>query len=323
MNSAKISVLGAGAFGTALACALSAREPITLWSRSQSHANEMRKTRMNTTRLPNIILPNNITITSDTRLATQSDTLLLAVPMQSLRNLIDKLQTSLVGKNLIACCKGQELSTHLGPIAVIHATVTPATAALLTGPSFAQDIAAGLPTALTLACQEPQDAKLLQHQIACETLRIYRTTDIVGAELGGALKNVIAIACGTVIGAGLGESARAALMTRGFAEIVRWAKHLGAQSSTLYGLSGLGDLALTCSSEQSRNFQFGLAIGAGKVGDRKKTVEGIATALSIAEVAKSEQFDMPITTTVAALVKSETDVATAIHALLSRPVAYE
>ncbi len=278
---------------------------------------------MNPTRLPNIILPNNVTITADTKFATQSDTLLLAVPMQSLRNLLVKLEASLVGKHLIACCKGQELSTHLGPIGVIHSTVTQVTVALLTGPSFARDVASGLPTALTLACQDPKAAEILQQQIACETLRIYRTTDIVGAELGGALKNVIAIACGTVIGAGLGESARAALMTRGFAEVVRWAKHLGAQSSTLYGLSGLGDLALTCSSEQSRNYQFGLAIGAGKVGNQSNTVEGVATSISIAEVAKSEQFDMPITTTVAALVRGETDVATAIHALLSRPAAHE
>ncbi|MCY4304162.1 MAG: NAD(P)-dependent glycerol-3-phosphate dehydrogenase [Aestuariivita sp.] len=318
-----ISVLGAGAFGTALACLFSAKASVTLWCRSRNHTLKMRETRVNHDRLPSVIIPNNVIITYDINQATQADIILLTIPMQSLRSVLDTYADFLTGKQLVVCCKGMEVSSHLGPLGVIRETFEGMNPALLTGPSFAHDIACELPTALVLACQNNEIALKLQEALTCQTLRIYRTFDTIGAELGGALKNVIAIACGTAIGAGLGESARAALMTRGFSEMVRLATALGGHPRTLSGLSGLGDLALTCGSEQSRNFCFGLALGSGSGYVPKSTIEGVATAKAMVTLAKDKKLDLPITETVAALVEGHTEVETAIRSLLSRPLNVE
>ncbi len=228
-----VSVIGAGAFGTALAISLAGRGPVTLWARSQDHADAMRSARENAARLPGHALPAALSVTADMRVAAENQTLLLAVPMQKLRDLLTEHGAALAGKTLVACCKGIELSSGMGPVAVISDCLPDARPALLTGPSFAHDIAAGLPTALTLACADAELGKSLQQALNTANLRLYRSTDTLGAELGGALKNVIAIACGAVIGAGLGESARAALMTRGYAEMQRMALALGAQTETL------------------------------------------------------------------------------------------
>jgi glycerol-3-phosphate dehydrogenase (NAD(P)+) len=182
------------------------------------------------------------------------------------------------------------------------------------------DIARGLPTALTLATT---DGAVLQELLSTQTLRIYRTDDVVGAELGGALKNVIAIAAGVVIGAGLGDSARAALMTRGYAEMVRLAETLGARPETLAGLSGLGDLVLTCTSPQSRNFRFGHALGAGESFDAKITVEGVSTARAVVKLAASRGLDMPVTAMVNALALGKIALNDAIGQLMSRPLKQE
>ena len=216
-----VSVLGAGAFGTALAISLAGNGPVTLWSRDRDHARAMRDTRRNEARLPGAELPANLTVTSDIAQAAQAETVLLAVPMQKLRAALTDHRSLLAGRTLVACCKGIELTSGLGPVSVIAKMVPDAHPALLTGPSFADDIARGLPTALTLACEDAERGQSLQADLTTATLRLYRTTDVVGAELGGALKNVMAIACGACIGAGLGDSARAALMTRGFAEMQR------------------------------------------------------------------------------------------------------
>lgn len=318
-----LSVLGAGAFGTALAISLAKQAPVTLWARDAEHAAKMRERRCNTARLPDIPLPEALTPTSDFHLAVSAEVLLLAVPMQKLRSVLEANREALDRKVLVACCKGIELKTGLGPIAVISEVLPGARSALLTGPSFAADIARGLPTALTLACADADLCRRLQEQLTTANLRLYRTTDTCGAELGGALKNVIAIACGAVIGAGLGDSARAALMTRGYAEMQRMALACGAKPETLAGLSGFGDLTLTCSSTLSRNYQLGLSIGRGDGFDPTVTVEGAATARATAAKAKTMGLDMPLTETVVGLLNGDLTIASASAQLLARPLKEE
>jgi len=320
----KVAVMGAGAFGTALAVAL-AREgaEVGLWARDQTHAAAIRASGRNDRRLPGVELPESVTVSAEIVDFSQARTLLLAVPMQRLDGLVRANASALDGRALVAACKGIDLVSGLGPTALIATACPQATPAILTGPSFAADIARGLPTALTLACADDASGEVLQAQLSTPVLRLYRTTDTVGAELGGALKNVIAIAAGVVIGAGLGDSARAALMTRGFAEMGRLAAAMGARAETLGGLSGFGDLVLTCTSAQSRNFRFGHALGAGDGFDSDVTVEGAATAEAAAAVALRMGVDVPITAMVAALVRGRVTVSQAVEALLSRPLRKE
>ncbi|KIC24385.1 MULTISPECIES: NAD(P)H-dependent glycerol-3-phosphate dehydrogenase [unclassified Leisingera] len=318
-----ISVLGSGAFGTALAISLAGNGPVTLWARNPMKAQAMQDSRRNGTRLPGVELPENLSVTADIAEACQSEVLLLAVPMQTLRGVLEEYGAHLAGKTLVACCKGIELDSGLGPVAVIREVLPDAQAALLTGPSFAADIARGLPTALTLACGDAEVCKKLQEQLTTANLRLYRTTDTIGAEIGGALKNVMAIACGAVIGAGLGDSARAALMTRGYAEMQRMALAGGSKPETLAGLSGFGDLALTCTSELSRNYRLGLSIGRGEEFDPSITVEGAATARAVAAQAQRMGLDMPVTLTVTNLVDQRLTISEAAAHLLKRPLKEE
>lgn len=317
-----ILICGAGAFGTALAVTLAQNGPITLWARDAAHAAEMQATRENARRLPGIALPDAVTVISG-KLPEGETPCLLAMPMQTLGGFLSEHGGPLADRPLVACCKGMDLATGLGPIGLIARACPIATPAILTGPSFARDIALGLPTALTLACADDGTGQMLQRCLTTPTLRLYRSTDPLGAELGGALKNVIAIACGAAIGAGLGESARAALMTRGFAEMNRLAAALGAQPQTLAGLSGFGDLALTCTSAQSRNYRYGLSIGQSAAFDPTLTVEGAATARAVLSRAQALHLDMPITQAVTALVTGELRVAQAMDMLLSRPLKEE
>lgn len=313
-----ISILGAGAFGTSLAIslALGGRE-VTLWARDKNVVTEMQKTRENATRLPGAKLPEGLKVTSDLT-DLKDDIVLLAVPMQKLRAALSDCQ-DLHDRTLVACCKGIELTTGDGPFELIRHVAPNATAAILTGPSFAADIAKGLPTALTLACKDADALQTLQAELMAPNLRVYRTTDTTGAELGGALKNVMAIACGAAMGAGLGESARASLITRGFAEMNRMALALGAQPDTLSGLSGFGDLILTCTSTQSRNYSFGFALGSGAGFDPKITVEGAATARATLDRAEAMNIEMPITQMVVALLDQKLSVREAMTHLLARP----
>jgi glycerol-3-phosphate dehydrogenase (NAD(P)+) len=317
-----ILICGAGAFGTALSVTLAQNGPVSLWARDAAHAAEMQAARENTRRLPGIVLPDAVTILSGP--LPKGDTpCLLAMPMQTLGGFLSEHAETFAHRPLVACCKGMDLTTGLGPTGLIAHSCPTATPAILTGPSFARDIALGLPTALTLACADEATGQSLQRALTTPTLRLYRSTDTIGAELGGALKNVIAIACGAAIGAGLGESARAALMTRGFAEMNRLAHALGAQPQTLAGLSGFGDLALTCTSDQSRNYRYGLSIGQGATFDPTITVEGAATARAVLARAQALGLDMPITHAVTALVTGELRVAQAMDMLLSRPLKEE
>lgn len=317
-----IGVLGAGAFGTALAVVL-AREgrDVTLWARDSAQVAAMQATRLND-RLPGVDLPANLAVTADLAAAARQPTLLLCLPTQALGAFLLAEGAGWSGR-LVACCKGVDLTSLRGPTALITRACPAATPAIITGPSFAADIARGLPTALTLACADDTAAAELQRELSTATLRLYRSADVTGAELGGALKNVIAIAAGVVIGAGLGESARAALMTRGYAEMVRLATALGARAETLAGLSGFGDLVLTCSSDQSRNFRFGLSLGRGEAFDPRVTVEGAATARAVTRLSGGMGVDMPITAAVAALLAGDITVPQAMHSLLSRPLKQE
>ena len=318
-----VVVLGAGAFGTALAIVLARDgQEVTLWGRDAAAIDAMQDTRRNP-RLPDAELPANLALSAELDTVCTAETLLLATPMQSLSGLLARIADPLDGRALVACCKGIDLETGTGPSGLIAAKKPGALPAILTGPSFAADIAAGLPTALTLACADETRAEALQRQLSTRTLRLYRTTDLTGAELGGALKNIIAIACGACIGAGLGDSARAALMTRGFAEMGRIAAHFGADPDTLNGLCGLGDLTLTCTSDGSRNYRLGLALGRGEAFDPSVTVEGAATARAMARIAKTTPLDLPICSTVARLVSDTLSVSQALDALLSRPLKEE
>ncbi|NIY71411.1 NAD(P)-dependent glycerol-3-phosphate dehydrogenase [Marivivens donghaensis] len=317
-----IAVAGAGAFGTALAVSLAQNGPVTLWARDAEAVKTMSETRQNP-RLDGVTLHENIHVSADIETVFAADTILLAVPAQKLRGFLSEHADRLEGKSLVSCAKGIDASTMTGTVTSIREVVPESTAALLTGPSFAADIARNLPTALTLACQDDEAGALLQKQLTTPNLRLYRTTDTVGAELGGSLKNVMAIACGACIGEGMGDSARAALMTRGMTEMMRLAGALGGRPDTMMGLSGFGDLVLTCTSEQSRNYRYGLALGRQENFDPSITVEGVATTHAVAKLARARGIDMPIVTMLAELLEHDVSVAEAIQALFSRPLKEE
>ena len=317
-------IIGAGAFGTALAVSLSGKYPeVILWGRDKAHMRNLQMHRENSRYLPGTVLPAALKPTADINQAAAQQTLLLAIPMQTLRQLVEDHAGLFKGKTLVACCKGIEQSSNLGPLAIVQDIVPDCQSALLTGPSFAHDIACGLPTALTIACADDMVGRQLQQQLTTSNLRLYRTTDTIGAELGGVIKNVIAIACGAAMGAGLGDSARAALMTRGYAEMQRMALPLGARPETLAGLSGFGDLTLTCSTQASRNYRFGVALGQGVGFDPKITVEGAATARATLSRARDMQIEMPITAAVVGLLEGAIDISQAMEMLLSRPLKEE
>ena len=317
-----IAVAGAGAFGTALAVAFAKKAPVRLWARDAAMVETMRSTRANP-RLPDVVLPDSIEISADLETVFEADTILLAVPAQQISAFLTAHADRLAGKTIVSCAKGIDLTTLKGTASSISGLVPTATAAILTGPSFAADIAKGLPTALTLACADDVVGKQIQAELSTRTLRLYRTTDVIGAELGGSLKNVMAIACGACIGEGMGDSARAALLTRGMAEMMRLSIAMGGQSDTLMGLSGFGDLVLTCTSEQSRNYRFGLALGRMEGFDPTITVEGVATTHAVAKLAREKGIEMPIVTMLSGLLDGKSSIAEAIQGLLSRPLKEE
>lgn len=314
-----VAVLGAGAFGTALAVSLAAHGPVTLWGRDTGWSAGRENPR-----LPGVTLPDNLHVT-DRLDDIQAQTLLLALPAQKLGGFLAEHGPDLnrPGRRFVSCAKGIDLARLTGPSTLIAETFPGHPVAVLTGPSFAADIAGGLPTALTLACADGAAATSLQHELSTPNLRLYRTSDVTGAELGGALKNVIAIAAGAAIGAGYGDSARAAVVTRGFAEMTRLAVAMGALPETLGGLSGLGDLVLTCTSEQSRNFRYGTSIGSGTGFDTATTVEGAATAHAVTALAPRLGLEMPISAIVSGLAQGHVGMGQALETLLNRPLKEE
>ena len=318
-----IAVAGAGAFGTSLAITLArGGNKITLWARNGEAARTMQTARRNARYLPEDRFPVSLGATGDPQALARANIVLLAIPTQNLRAFLTEHRACLGGKTCVICCKGIEKKTGLLPSGVVLDVLGDAPIAALTGPGFASEIARGLPTALTFATPN-SCATDLQASLSTNTLRLYLSDDIIGAQLGGALKNVVAIACGVTIGAGLGESARAALMTRGYAEMIRLAIHMGAKAETLAGLSGFGDLVLTCSSTQSRNFSLGYARGSGNATPGNTTFEGVATATASLELAKTAGIEMPITEVVASVLADQITIPEAANALLTRPLRPE
>lgn len=325
----EISIIGAGAWGTALAQVLAQKKGVTLYTRSKSHADELKSTNENTKYLPGIKLSKNITITSDVSNATDCHVLLIVTPAQALRETLKILKAKL-NKNhsLILCCKGLEKGSALFMTDVVEEVLPNTKTAVLSGPNFAQDIASGKPAATTLACSDEQNSKKLQELIATPTFRPYLTSDVIGAELSGALKNVMAIACGIANGLEMGESARASLVTRGLAEISRLGLKMGAQTETFLGLSGVGDMMLTCSSQQSRNYSLGYALGKGKTIDeilksRNSVTEGLHTAESAAKLSKKYSVEMPICNTMHQCLNEGLAIKTALHEIMNRPLSHE
>lgn len=317
-----ISIFGAGAFGTALAISLAADgRKISLIARNKSHAKDMAARRVNLARLPGHLFPPGLTTTAVHE--NPANICLIAVPTQKLGSFLAENTGLFDERTVVACCKGIDRATGKGPTETISVACRSTIPAILSGPGFAADIAAGLPTAMTLATRDPQVGKALQKALSTKNLRLYQSEDVKGVEFGGALKNVIAIAAGVTIGADLGESARAALMTRGFAEMNRFAVASGALPETLSGLSGFGDLVLTCTSEKSRNYSFGISLGRGIEPEINTTVEGVSTAKAVSNLAKTHGIEMPITNAVSALLDQEISVAQAVNMLLSRPLKKE
>jgi glycerol-3-phosphate dehydrogenase (NAD(P)+) len=322
-----ISVIGAGAWGTALANAVAAADrSVILYARDGASAEQLATTRLNP-KLPGIRINDDVIVTADIARTASARTILIAVPAQNLRAATAALAPHLAaGTAVIATAKGIERGTQKFMTEIIAETAPAAIAAILSGPSFAQDIARGLPTAITIAANDGPDAASLAHKLGTPTFRPYHTTDVRGVEIGGAAKNVLAIAAGIVIGRKLGASALAALTTRGFAELTRFGEAFGARPETLTGLSGLGDLILSCSSPQSRNLSFGIALGEGKpieTAGGDKLVEGAFTAQVLLDMATARQVDMPITEAVAAVLGGQLSVKDAIDMLLTRPFKAE
>jgi glycerol-3-phosphate dehydrogenase (NAD(P)+) len=320
-------VLGGGAWGTALAqtCARTGRA-VTLWEHEPGNAASL-ETKRESLFLPRVRLDDGIKVTRDLATAARADAILLVVPAQAMRAVCTALAQVLTAPTpLIACAKGIEHGTHKFMTEIIADCAAVAMPAILSGPSFAADVARGLPTAVTLAASDGKLAGDLAQAIASASFRPYHSTDVRGVEIGGATKNVLAIAAGIVTGRGLGASAAAALTTRGFAELVRFGKAYGAKPETMTGLSGLGDLILTCSSPQSRNFSFGVALGKGEKLDgaaHGKLAEGAFTAPVLLEMAREKNVDMPISAAVAAVLTEKLSVDAAIESLLTRPIKSE
>jgi glycerol-3-phosphate dehydrogenase (NAD(P)+) len=319
-----VAVIGAGAWGTALASvAMRAGRDVVLCARDAAAAAAMTVTRENP-RLPGVQLEKRIEITGDLALAARADIVLLVVPAQNLRASAAALAPHLRPNTpVIACAKGIEHGTHHFMTEVIAQAAPPATPAILSGPSFAADVARGLPTAVTLATSDETLASALVHALGSATFRPYHSTDVRGVEIGGAAKNVLAIAAGIVAGKQLGASALAALTTRGFSELLRLGRACGARNETMSGLSGLGDLILSCSSPQSRNFSLGLSLGRGEPPARGKLAEGEFTAPVLIELAASKNVDMPVASAVAAILSGSVTIDQAIENLLTRPFKAE
>ena len=317
-----VGVAGAGAWGTALAnVAAAAGRNVVLWGRNPPAMAELEATRRSD-KLPAVRLAAAVRATADLDQLARCDAILVAAPAQATREVTLGLASLPGSAPLVTCAKGIERGSHAFMTEVLLQAAPARRAAILSGPSFAADVAGGLPTALTLAADDAGLAQSLCDLLHGSNLRLYHSTDVRGVEIGGAAKNVLAIACGVAIGRGLGESASAALIARGFAELRRFGEAFGARGPTLMGLSGLGDLVLTCSSAQSRNFTFGLALGKGrsvKAAGEGRLVEGAFTASALSEMARARNVDLPIANCVEALIEGSLDVAGAVGALLGRP----
>ncbi len=329
----RIGVIGAGAWGTALAAAACrAGREVVLWARDPALAARIDAAHANPVYLPDIALDPAIRASADLAEAARCDAVLLVVPAQHTRWIGAKLAPLLpidaAGPPLVICAKGLEQGSGKLISEVLDEVLPGRTLAVLSGPTFAGEVARGLPSAVTLAAADEKIGAALAAALGSATFRPYRSADPVGAQLGGAVKNVIAIACGIVSGRALGENARAALITRGLAEIMRLGAAIGARRATLMGLSGLGDLVLTCTGETSRNFSLGRALGAGQalktiLAGRRSVSEGVFTASAVADLADRHGVEMPIASAVDAILNRGAGIDDTIRGLLARPFTAE
>ncbi len=327
---ASVSVLGGGAWGTALAqVAATAGRKVTLWAREVDVVEAINAAHENTLFLPGIPLDPALRATASLAEAAEAELILAAPPAQHMRAVLRALKPSLrPGAPIVLCAKGVERGSLALMTDVLAEEILEAKAAVLSGPGFAKDVARGLPTATTIASLDAELARRVVATIGLPAFRPYVATDLVGAEIGGAVKNVIAIACGVAEGRKLGDGARAALITRGFAELTRLGLAMGANAETLSGLCGLGDLVLTCASLTSRNTSLGAALGEGRtlkeiVAERRSVAEGVESAPAVVALAAKHSVEMPICAAVDAIVAGRVSIDDAIGALLSRPFRAE
>ena len=319
-----IAVLGGGAWGTALAltCARAGRS-VTLWEYDAANAERLAKKRESAF-LPGVALDKRIVVAGDLAQAAGAEAILLVVPVQAVRAVMQALSPLLAQRTpVIVCAKGIERGSKKFMTEIIAECAPKASPAILSGPSFAADVARGMPTAVTLAAADGKLAGALAQAVGSATFRPYHSSDVRGVEIGGAAKNVLAIAAGIVVGKNLGASAQAALTTRGFSELARLGRALGARAETMVGLSGLGDLILTCSSPQSRNLALGLALGRGEPPPAGKLAEGEFTAPVLIELAASQRIELPVSMAVAAILSKKLTIDAAIEGLLTRPFKAE
>ena len=325
-----VSIVGAGAWGTALAQTLSqSGKSVTIWARETDVAGDINERHVNRTFLPGVPLDPGVRATVNLREAARADVILLVVPAQHLRSVANELARDLAADQpVVICAKGIEQASGKLMGEVAGEVLPQALIAVLSGPSFAADVVRGLPAALTLACRSEPAGKAMVAGLSSRQMRLYWSSDVIGAELGGSVKNVLAIAAGIVSGRELGASAHAALVTRGFAELRRFAEAYGARPETLMGLSGLGDLILTCGSPQSRNMSLGRALAEGQLlsdilGSRSAVTEGVYTAAAVVKLARAKNIDMPIAEAVHAIVEGQMSVDDAIANLMQRPLKAE
>ena len=326
----RIGIVGAGAWGTALAVAARrAGSDVVLWARDPALVQIINSDHENPRYLPGIALDPAIRATGDLAEAAAAAVLLLVAPAQNLRQIAGLLAPHLAAdRPLVVCAKGIEQGTGALMTEVLAEALPGRPLAVLSGPTFAREVARGLPAAVTLATEDDALGKALAAALGSRRFRPYLTRDLVGAQIGGAVKNVIAIACGIVAGRQLGDNARAALITRGLAEVVRLGRAKGGQSETLMGLSGLGDLTLTCSALQSRNYSLGAALGAGQaladvLAERHTVAEGVFSAAAVSALAQDLAIDMPIAAAVDAVLNRGADIDATIEGLLARPFRAE
>lgn len=325
-----VGVIGGGAWGTALAQTLRlAGREVVLWAREPETVADINDRHVNRTYLPGIALDLGLRATSDLAEAAAKDAILLVTPAQHVRAIASELDSSLMaGRPLVLCAKGIEQASGRLLGEVLSEVLPSAVHGVLSGPSFAADVARGLPAALTIACANEAWGRLLAERLGYRQFRLYWSRDLVGVEIGGALKNVLAIAAGIVDAKGLGASAHAGLVTRGFAEMRRLGEALGAKPETLMGLSGLGDLILTCGSAQSRNMSLGRALGQGRslaevLSGRVAVTEGVYTAAAVCRLARGLGIEMPISEAVYAIIEGRMTVDDAIAGLMQRPLKAE
>lgn len=329
-NLTHAGVIGGGAWGTALAqvCARAGLS-VTLWAREAEVVETVNRAHENALFLSGVALDPRITATDQMADLAPCDLILAVAPAQHLRSVLASLAAvARPGLPVVLCAKGVEQGSLKLMTEVAAEVIPQARIAVLSGPSFAGEVASGLPTAVTLACADEALGRALAEALATPTFRPYLADDLLGAEIGGAVKNVLAIACGIVEGRGLGRSAHAALITRGFAEMTRMAVALGGRPETVAGLCGLGDLVLTCSSPQSRNMSVGLALGQGQtleaaLSGKLSVAEGVASAPAVRALAAKLGVEAPICEAVAAILAGEVEVDAAIAGLLSRPIRFE